>query len=100
MISLREGGAQDMRSRAPSVKTKCGVMNAMNSLNQLQPRKQFKCLLTSKGGSIQYVEIITSADELGNYQTEQQLVDIGELKSNWDDFYFRSKGDGNDSKHI
>ncbi len=89
MISLREGGAQDMRSRAPSVKTKCGVMNAMNSLNQLQPRKQFKCLLTSKGGSIQYVEIITSADELGNYQAVPQLVDDRKkLEEQWSNFYF------------
>lgn len=90
MISLRKGGAQDMRSRAPSVKTKCGVMNAMNSLNQLQLRKQFKCLLTSKSGSIQYVEIITSADESGNYQTEQQLVDSKVLRDSWAKYYFRS----------
>lgn len=90
MISLREGGAQDMRSRAPSVKTKCGVMNAMNSLNQLQPRKQFKCLLTSKSGSIQYVEIITSADESGNYQSKQQLVDNKDLEDIWAEYYFRS----------
>ncbi|SPZ22139.1 Uncharacterised protein [Providencia rettgeri] len=92
MISLREGGAQDMRSRAPSVKTKCGVMNAMNSLNQLQPRKQFKCLLTSKSDSIQYVEIITLADESGNYQTKQQLVDkdSSEFKRCWAEYYFRS----------
>lgn len=94
MISLRKGGAQDMRSRAPSVKTKCGVMNAMNSLNQLQPRKQFKCLLTSKSDSIQYVEIITSADELGNYQTEQQLVDDRKkLEEQW--FSFLSGSEAN-----
>lgn len=96
MISLRKGGAQDMRSRAPSVKTKCGVMNAMNSLNQLQPRKQFKCLLTSKSGSIQYVEIITSADESGNYQTKQQLVDDRKkLEEQWFSFYFLSGSEAN-----
>lgn len=96
MISLREGGAQDMRSRAPSVKTKCGVMNAMNSLNQLQARKQFKCLLTSKSGSIQYVEIITSADESGNYQTKQQLVDDRKkLEEQWFSFYFLSGSEVN-----
>lgn len=96
MISLRKGGAQDMRSRAPSVKTKCGVMNAMNSLNQLQLRKQFKCLLTSKSGSIQYVEIITSADESGNYQTKQQLVDDRKkLEEQWFSFYFLSGSEVN-----
>ncbi len=90
----RKGGAQDMRSQAPSVKTKCGVMNAMNSLNQLQPRKQFKCLPTSRSGSIQYVEIITSADESGNYQSKQQLVDDREkLETKWSDFYFLSRGE-------
>lgn len=92
----RKGGAQDMRSQAPSVKTKCGVMNAMNSLNQLQPRNQFKCLPTSRSGSIQYVEIITSADESGNYQMEQQLVDkdSDKFKRCWAAFYFSSgRGD-------
>lgn len=96
MISLRKGGAQDMRSQAPSVKTKCGVMNAMNSLNQLQPRKQFKCLLTSRSDSIQYVEIITSADESGNYQTKQQLVDDRKkLEEQWFCFYFLSGSEAN-----
>ncbi|PCQ37182.1 hypothetical protein CQA26_15255 [Providencia rettgeri] len=96
MISLRKGGAQDMRSRAPSVKTKCGVMNAMNSLNQLQPRKQFKCLLTSKSDSIQYVEIITSSDESGNYQEVQQLVDDRKkLEAQWSNFYFLSGSEAN-----
>lgn len=96
MISLRKGGAQDMRSRAPSVKTKCGVMNAMNSLNQLQPRKQFKCLLTSRSDSIQYVEIITSADESGNYQAVQQLVDDRKkLEAQWSNFYFLSGSEAN-----
>ncbi len=96
MISLRKGGAQDMRSRAPSVKTKCGVMNAMNSLNQLQPRKQFKCLLTSRSDSIQYVEIITSSDESGNYQAVQQLVDDRKkLEAQWSNFYFLSGSEAN-----
>lgn len=62
----------------------------MSSVNQVQPIKQFRCLPASKQGSLQYVEIITSADESGNYQTKLQLVDSKELKSCWADFYYRS----------
>lgn len=100
MNSTRKGDAPDMRSEASIANNNlCGVIS-MSSLNQIGERKQFKCISLSKNGPFQYVEIITSADETGNYQTEQQLVDIRELKSNWANFYFRSKGDGNDSKHI
>lgn len=95
------GGASDMRSNAPSVNTNCGVMNAMNSLNQLKSRKQFRCLPATKNSLFQYVEIITSVDLFGNYQKKKQLVgDRKKLETEWGDFYFRSKGDGNDSKHI
>ncbi|MEY0728405.1 MULTISPECIES: hypothetical protein [Providencia] len=67
----------------------------MSSLNQFQHKKQFRCLPISKCGPFQYVEIITSADESGNYQTEQQLVDSKALKDSWASFYFRSgRGDG------
>lgn len=90
MSIARKGDAQDMRSRASSANNNlCGV-TSMSSLNQFQPKKQFRCLPVSKCGPLQYVEIITSADELGNYQTKLQLVDSKELKSCWTDFYYRS----------
>lgn len=62
----------------------------MSSLNQFQPKKQFRCLPVSKCGPFQYAEIITSADESGNYQTKQQLVDNKDLEGIWAQYYFRS----------
>ena len=62
----------------------------MSSVNQFQSKKQFRCLPVSKFGPFQYVEIITSADESGNYQTEQQLVDSKALRDSWAKYYFRS----------
>lgn len=96
MMSItRKGDAQDMRSRASVANNfLCGVIS-MSSLNQFQPKKQFRCLPVSKCGPFQYVEIITSADESGNYQSKQQLVDSKALKDSWASFYFRSgRGDG------
>ncbi|WP_265497615.1 hypothetical protein [Providencia rustigianii] len=65
----------------------------MSSLNQVRAKKQFRCLPVTKNGSFQYVEIITSADDAGNYQTRQQLVDVKQLKGDWAEFYFNSKGE-------
>ncbi|WP_272670871.1 hypothetical protein [Providencia sp. PROV147] len=62
----------------------------MSSINQFQHKKQFRCLPISKCGPFQYVEIITSADKSGNYQTEQQLVDSKVLRDSWAKYYFRS----------
>lgn len=96
MMSItRKGDAQDMRSRASSANNNlCGV-TSMSSLNQFQHKKQFRCLPISKCGPFQYVEIITSADESGNYQSKQKLVDSKVLKDSWASFYFRSgRGDG------
>ncbi len=91
---IRKGDAQDMRSRASVANNNlCGV-TSMSSLNQISERKQFKCISISKNGSFQYVEIITSADESGNYQSKQQLVDDREkLETKWSDFYFLSRGE-------
>lgn len=68
----------------------------MNSVCQIQPIKQFRSLPVSKQGSLQYVEIITSADESGNYRRNEKLVDIAELRSDWANFYFNSKGEAHD----
>ncbi|QCJ70471.1 hypothetical protein C9446_11790 [Providencia heimbachae] len=94
MMSIaRKGDAPDMRSEASVANNNlCGV-TSMSSLNQISERKQFKCISISKNGSFQYVEIITSADGTGNYQSKQQLVDITDLKSDWANFYFNSKGE-------
>ncbi|HBO25083.1 MAG TPA: hypothetical protein DD649_19680 [Providencia sp.] len=93
MSNARKGDAPDMRSEASVANNNlCGV-TSMSSLNQISKRKQFKCLSVSKNGLFQYVEIITSADALGNYQTKQQLVDIADLKSDWANFYFNSEGE-------
>lgn len=96
MMSItRKVDAPDMRSEASGANNNlCGV-TSMSSLNQFQHKKQFRCLPISKCGPFQYVEIITSADESGNYQSKQKLVDSKVLKDNWASFYFRSgRGDG------
>ncbi|MEY1162467.1 hypothetical protein [Providencia manganoxydans] len=62
----------------------------MSSLAHLSHKKQFRCLPVRKRGAFQYVEIITSTDELGNYQINQQLVDSNKLKTRWADFYYQS----------
>lgn len=92
MMSLaRKGDAPDMRSEASVlITTLCGVTTSMNSVNRIQQRKQFRCLPASKCGPFQYVEIITSMDDRGNYRTVQQLVEVKALKSDWANFYFRS----------
>ena len=90
MNRARKGDAQDMRSRASSANNfLCGVIS-MSSLAHLSHKKQFRCLPTGKHGAFQYVEIITSTDEFGNYQINQQLVDSKELKTSWADFYYQS----------
>lgn len=93
MNSTRKGDAQDMRSQASIANNNlCGVIS-MSSLNQISERKQFKCISLSTNGPFQYVEIITSADDQGNYQIRRKLVDIADLKSDWAHFYFNSKGE-------
>ncbi|EKT54484.1 hypothetical protein OOC_13029 [Providencia rettgeri Dmel1] len=87
---IRKVDAPDMRSEASGANNNlCGV-TSMSSVNQFQSKKQFRCLPVSKCGPFQYVEIITSADESGNYQTEQQLVDSKVLRDSWAKYYFRS----------
>lgn len=97
MMSItRKGDAQDMRSRASIANNNlCGV-TSMSSLNQFQHKKQFRCLPISKCGPFQYVEIITSTDELGNYQKKQELVDNSELRISWGDFYYQSGSEINE----
>nr|ELR5038790.1 hypothetical protein [Providencia stuartii] len=68
----------------------------MSSLAHLSHKKQFRCLPTGKRGAFQYVEIITSTDEFGNYQIKQQLVDNNELKTSWADFYYQSGSELNE----
>ncbi|EPJ3763108.1 hypothetical protein NPI25_000435 [Providencia stuartii] len=68
----------------------------MSSLAHLSHKKQFRCLPAGKRGAFQYVEIITSADEFGNYQKKQQLVDNNELKTRWADFYYQSGSEVNE----
>ncbi|AXH61154.1 hypothetical protein GKR48_14515 [Providencia sp. wls1943] len=93
MMSIaRKGDAQICGPGVGVAKNICGVIS-MSSLNQIRAKKQFRCLPASKSGPFQYVEIITSADASGNYQTEQQLVDIAELRNDWANFYFNSKGE-------
>jgi len=80
-----------MRSEAPSANNSLRGVISMSSLNQFQPKKQFRCLPVSKCGPFQYVEIITSADESGNYQEVPQLVDDRKkLEEQWFSFYFQS----------
>ncbi|MFL7852192.1 hypothetical protein AAD046_05860 [Providencia rettgeri] len=68
----------------------------MSSLNQFQHKKQFRCLPVSKCGPFQYVEIITLADESGNYQAVPQLVDDRKkLEEQWFSFYFLSGSEAN-----
>lgn len=95
MMSIaRKGDAQICGPGVGVAKNICGVIS-MSSLNQIRAKKQFRCLPASKSGPFQYVEIITSAGADGNYQTEQQLVDIAELRNDWANFYFNSKGEAN-----
>ncbi|MEX9849221.1 hypothetical protein [Providencia huaxiensis] len=68
----------------------------MSSLAHLNNKKQFRCLPVGKSGAFQYVEIITSADEFGNYQIAEQLVDSKTLRDSWADFYYQSGSEVNE----
>ncbi|MEY0948836.1 hypothetical protein AB7179_01410 [Providencia manganoxydans] len=68
----------------------------MSSLAHLSYKKQFRCLPAAKHGAFQYVEIITSTDEFGNYKINQRLVDSKELKTRWADFYYQSGSEVNE----
>ncbi|HFT2389087.1 TPA: hypothetical protein ACHV8K_003641 [Providencia stuartii] len=68
----------------------------MSSLAHLSHKKQFRCLPVGKHGAFQYVEIITSTDELGNYQKKQQMVDSKALRDSWADFYYQSGSEINE----